>query len=358
MGLLRFLLAISVVIAHSGCLFGLTLVGGEVAVESFFMVSGFYMAMILTEKYTGKHSFYLFISNRILRLLPAYLFILVLSFFSGIVSLHLGALGGRLAFWQQYFSSMSFSLVVLLIATNLLLIGQDLTNFFNFETISGRIHLETGQLNHSVIGLQNFLFVPQAWSLSLELLFYLIVPFIMPKKLRWIVLVIFISFILRIFLYHIGFNRDPWSYRFFPLEIAYFLLGILCYRIYIFIKHNKKFNKNIQLFMFLLISFFTFSYQFLPGVFLKQYLYYLILFFTMPFVFLYTKNISLDRYLGELSYPIYVSHIFTMMLCSFFFKALPMLPLINVLVCCLFSMLMVEFLLKPIDTYRQKRIAT
>ncbi|MDH6355821.1 peptidoglycan/LPS O-acetylase OafA/YrhL [Dysgonomonas sp. PH5-45] len=77
MGIIRLLLAISVVINHSTAIFGCRLVGGAVAVQAFYIISGFYMAMILTEKYVGKGSYKLFISNRFLRLYPIYWAILL-----------------------------------------------------------------------------------------------------------------------------------------------------------------------------------------------------------------------------------------------------------------------------------------
>ena len=54
MGTIRFLLAVSVVVFHAKRpLLGLTLVEGTVAVQLFFIISGFYMALVLTEKYTA-----------------------------------------------------------------------------------------------------------------------------------------------------------------------------------------------------------------------------------------------------------------------------------------------------------------
>ena len=50
MGLLRFILAASVVLAHSGDFFGFKFTGGLIAVETFFIISGFYMALILDTK--------------------------------------------------------------------------------------------------------------------------------------------------------------------------------------------------------------------------------------------------------------------------------------------------------------------
>ena len=73
MGVIRILLAISVVIAHSTPLFGLSFVGGRYAVQCFYMVSGFYMALVLNEKYLGPGSYRVFISARLLRLFPVYL---------------------------------------------------------------------------------------------------------------------------------------------------------------------------------------------------------------------------------------------------------------------------------------------
>jgi len=84
MGLLRLILAIAVVIAHTNSIFGLKFTGGLVAVETFFIISGFYMSMILDRKYTGKGSYILFLSNRFLRLYPMFWVVLLLIIISSI----------------------------------------------------------------------------------------------------------------------------------------------------------------------------------------------------------------------------------------------------------------------------------
>jgi peptidoglycan/LPS O-acetylase OafA/YrhL len=81
MGSLRLILALSVFLAHTGSLFGVFLVGPSVAVQSFFLISGFYMALVLNEKYKGSGSYYLFITNRLLRLLPYWVVLSVLALF-------------------------------------------------------------------------------------------------------------------------------------------------------------------------------------------------------------------------------------------------------------------------------------
>jgi len=74
-----------------------------------------------------------------------------------------------------------------------------------------------------------FLFVPQAWSLSIELLFYLLVPFIVNWRLRYLSGLFLVTFVLREIAYHHGLHGDPWSVRFFPFEVSYFLVGLLSY---------------------------------------------------------------------------------------------------------------------------------
>jgi peptidoglycan/LPS O-acetylase OafA/YrhL len=86
MGLLRVLLAISVFMAHapqSGLTQGLRGFGGSNAVEIFFIVSGFYIALILDKSYSTKIGFY---KNRILRLYPIYYIICGLAVMQAIFS--------------------------------------------------------------------------------------------------------------------------------------------------------------------------------------------------------------------------------------------------------------------------------
>jgi peptidoglycan/LPS O-acetylase OafA/YrhL len=51
MGVIRFLFALTVLLSHEVDLFGLTLTGSIIAVQCFYIISGFYMGIILEEKY-------------------------------------------------------------------------------------------------------------------------------------------------------------------------------------------------------------------------------------------------------------------------------------------------------------------
>ena len=51
MGLLRVILAMSVVLTHVGGISGYYMAGSTPSVQMFYIISGFYMATVLTEKY-------------------------------------------------------------------------------------------------------------------------------------------------------------------------------------------------------------------------------------------------------------------------------------------------------------------
>ena len=75
MGMLRVALAMAVVLSHLP-LATLQFMSGGLAVQGFFIVSGFYMALVLDGKYKDVGLFY---SNRLLRLFPTYFVMMALT---------------------------------------------------------------------------------------------------------------------------------------------------------------------------------------------------------------------------------------------------------------------------------------
>lgn len=309
MGLIRFLLAISVLIAHSYPIFGLKLLGGEGAVQAFYIISGFYMSFILNEKYIGNNGSYkLFITNRLLRLYPAYWVVLLLAVVVAFITLiqSNGADFGKLQPYKEYAAYMNPISLIFLVLTNLLMIFQDTVMFLGLDTSNGFLFFTTN-FRLTDPPLYGFLLVPQAWTIGLEIVFYLIVPFLAKKKWWIIGVLILASVLLRLFLYQNGLKHDPWTYRFFPTEIVFFLLGILSYKTY---RKVQKFKPNTALLytLFGLILCFTILFDriTMPG---KSYMYLVTFSACMPFIFILSKKWKYDRYLGELSYPIYIAHL-------------------------------------------------
>ncbi|HEY4371490.1 MAG TPA: acyltransferase [Burkholderiales bacterium] len=318
MGVLRLLLALLVVYAHCVYPFGRIGVSADNAVEIFYMISGFYMTLVLRDKYAvpggeGLRAFYI---NRALRLFPAYLLV------AG-VTLLLCLFGARLFGWApqpahyvaQWHAEgvLDAPKLVWLGLTQISMLGLESFNFFNL-TRHGDLTLITGT-GPSMFQSWRLLLVPQAWSLSVELYFYMVAPFLVTRGLKWIITVALASFIVRVAVWQLaGLNEDPWSYRFFPSELMFFLLGAVACRIYALRRENEA--KAPPWYIALLLAGFAaiavvigrIGTGFHPGNLIAP-LVTAAAFLALPRLFAQTKSNRVDRALGELSYPVYVSHV-------------------------------------------------
>ena len=295
MGLFRVILAISVVLSHivkteTPFYQGF---GGTNSVEIFFLVSGFYIALILDKTYKSKRMFYL---NRILRLYPVYLIVCLLVLLTSIL---------RRGFAENLFG---YSPLVLLISTfsNLTLIGTDWLMFF--DTSNGGI-----QLTSSVVTgdrMRDLLWIAPAWSLGIEITFYAMAPILCRWRSRFLIAAIIGLCTIRIFFNQSEFNfaGSPFDARFFPFELPYFLVGILLYRC----KRDAKLEVTIPL-KYLYSALFLFFLIFEPirsGFDLSRTASMAVLVIVAAVVVLFGQSSEFDRKFGELSYPIYISHVF------------------------------------------------
>ena len=209
MGIIRLLLALAVVANHFGAIWGSNLVGGQVAVQSFYIISGFYMSLILNEKYIGENrSYKLFISNRFLRLYPIYWIVLLLTIIFCITT-HFLTTSHFAPVLSSYESvHKNFFSFFFLTVTNILIFGQDIVMFLGINADTGYLFYSSNFMNTSP-ALYSFLFVPQAWTLGLELMFYLVAPMLLLKGLKLVGIIIVLSVVLRLFIYHfLGLRND------------------------------------------------------------------------------------------------------------------------------------------------------
>jgi peptidoglycan/LPS O-acetylase OafA/YrhL len=357
MGIIRILLAIAVVLTHSSGIFGNTLVEGHLAVQLFYIISGFYMSLILNEKYIDQNGGYgLFISNRLMRLFPIYWAVVLLLVGMSLV-VYFGSHGKQFGFfdiYHQYYGSMSASTIFFIIFTNIFLIFQDIVMFLGVNTTTGGLFF-TSNFHNTSPELYKFLLVPQAWTIGVEITFYLIAPFLVRRNPRTIVLLIAASLGLRAILYANGLNRDPWTYRFFPTELTFFLLGNLSYAIYNKIR-NQPIPKNFSyaLWIGMLAVIVTYNYYSFPY---RDVMLFTAFFLSIPFIFKLSKRWKIDRYIGELSYPIYISHMLLLLLINkYHVPVLSSIGLTVTLASIAFSMFLNEIITKPIEKLRQQRV--
>jgi peptidoglycan/LPS O-acetylase OafA/YrhL len=306
LGTLRTLLALSVAYGHAGMFLGFPLVPGDTAVQVFYAISGFYMALVLNEKYRPDNSTYLlFIGNRFTRLFPAYALVLIatltLAFVSYIVY------SQELPFVAAWRSAPQLNLLdsAFLIGSQGIILGLDFYDFLTLQHGSLSFIANFNSDPHPLIGL---LVIPPAWTLGIEFSFYLIAPFIVRRPVHVVIVIFILSLVLRLFLqFCFGLYGDPWSYRFFPSELALFLIGAIGYRVYrsspdAADPHLAGLYAILCVCMaaaLLINRWHGMSRIASVGL-------LLMLLLAIPHLFRSTKSNPIDRILGELSYPIYI----------------------------------------------------
>jgi len=358
MGLIRTLLAISVVIAHSSSVFGIDLVGGQIAVQAFYIISGFYMSLILNEKYIGANGSYkLFISNRFLRLFPIYWVVLILTVLTsyGIYEFTGGEHSGMLASYIEHWDHLGNGSFIFLVFTNLGVFLQDMLLFLGLDLQTGSLFFTDSFINTEP-KVYKFLMIPQGWTIGIELMFYLIAPFLVRNKLPIVLMLIALSLGLRLLLYYgADLTYDPWLYRFFPTELVFFLFGNISYKMHVKYKKNKA-TKNLGIGGLILILLMTFTFKFVPYNWV-MFAYFTLFFLAIPFVFELSKSWKWDRWIGELSYPIYISHMLVVIVVSQL--SLPTyggFGFTVIAITLVLAVILNKFVAERIEVIRQKRV--
>jgi peptidoglycan/LPS O-acetylase OafA/YrhL len=183
MGLLRFILATAVICGHSTPIGNIPLLDDGLAVRAFFVISGFYMALILDSKYERKrHSLWLFYSNRFLRIYPMYyvtlLFALLIYFAAAI---HTGKPVDRLIYWVQAAHLGLWFPLILLALAQVLIFGIEASSLVDFNPDKG-FSLQGTLPSPATVPGWRFSFLPQAWTIGIELAFYTLVPFLVHLR--------------------------------------------------------------------------------------------------------------------------------------------------------------------------------
>ncbi len=357
MGILRTILAIAVVVFHSYKIFGLRLCGGQVAVQSFYMISGFYMALVLNEKYTGPGHYKTFIKSRFYRIFPVYWLVLLCTVIISVM--------GYCWFDQPYYLTryvthkecLSVYMYLYFIFENIVVIGQDILYFLRLDEFCIP-QFTYHALSYKHVGYQ-YLFVPQAWSISIECVFYLLAPFIVTKKIKWQILVVLASLALRM-LFVKGFNLsfDPWTYRFFPFEMAFFIAGSLAYHYYKTIKLSAISSKIGYSLLICIIALIASLDEIKADETLKNYVFYAFFLGSLPFIFHAFKNNHIDRLIGDLSFSIYIIHLLAVSMLRVYFFSHPEYIIYYgytaVVISVILAVVMQFSIIDPIEKYRHK----
>ena len=304
------------------------------------------MALVYNEKYSRYHNPVLkFYKNRILRILPLYWLVAVLIVLLSIVfGLWLGSFG-KLQFYIDKLgaSPQTLSSLIFIALSNVSLIGQDWITFLDFSDAGNLIFM--GLNSHPK--LQEFLLIPIAWTVSVEVFFYAVTPWLAKKSIR-VILVLILSVAGFRFILYIIFNVDgSWAiFRFAPTELFWFLLGVLSYKAQGY--SNKILSRYAMLLWISLLSL-IFTYP----IHQLSWLIFFSIFLLTPTTFILFQKNSIDRYLGELTYPLYLGHMLIILIVNANRFPKPLgsgFPLL--ILTLIFSIIVYEFFIKRLEKIR------
>lgn len=318
------------------------------------------MTMVINEKYAAYRnpikSFYV---SRALRIFPLYFLVLAFAavFFRSISQPSIFSNQLELSFVERFF----------LITSNVVIFGQDIYNcLIEDKRYGGPLSHWIGPLLNST-GLSRlqsnpvYFLIGQAWSVSIELLFYAFAPFLVTCRRR--VLIFFgITLLLRFLALAQGIPAVPYSIRFFPMVLPLFLLGSLSYFLYRHASKHELSRRVGQLIFFAAITIYAaYAFQFNGQVFFhggnfdtwSHWILYILVAAGIPFVFIFTKNLSIDNQLGEFSYPIYLVH---GLILGYMVEPVKSLgisgPTLVIVWSLFFSWLLIRSVERPLDDFR------
>jgi len=153
---------------------------------------------------------------------------------------------------------------------------------------------------------ETFFLIPPAWSLGVELQFYILIPFLIQQDKAMFTLFV-LSFITYLFA-TLGFiNTDYFGYRLIIGVGFIFIFGIYIDKA---IKGDKKVKSFASVFyiLILFVSFYTFLYGELKAPYNYETLFALL--FGIPFLYFFKSPMpkKIDAYLGFLSFGVFLLH--------------------------------------------------
>ncbi|MDF1690581.1 MAG: acyltransferase [Cycloclasticus sp.] len=283
---------------------GLLLANGGFAVDVFIILSGFVIALLITER---REQFSVYLCRRAFRLFPVYLVAFVLSILAFDISV-------------QFLNSLPWDHPKTAVRLS---IFEESMEMFSYH-IPAHLLLLHGMIPESVLPATNYAFMGQAWSLSLEWQFYLVAPFLVALMFKYSnlrLLVLCGVFAISEPAFRIIFGH--WNFIFASSFL--FLFGIFSYKLYRGFREGSVSEKEyVSIFLFVC------GVVIVDKAVLRGWLYAIPVLIWMATLFSETltagrfkivKKINNSRvalFLGRVSYSIYCIHMVVMYVWGYF----------------------------------------
>jgi len=206
--------------------------------------------------------------------------------------------------WNRLTTVPDLLTALVLALTNLLILGQDVVIWFGVTVTKGALYFAPDYKAN--LGAWRFLLVPQAWTISLELMFYAVAPFLVTQRTRTLVIIAVISLIVRFAGNYIDVSYNLWPRRFFPAELCLFLFGMIAHRL---MAQTPSFPRQVGWAVLLGLFLLLIVHHRLPiDSRISWALLYASVSLALPILFRTFKSSPVDQFIGELSYPVYLVH--------------------------------------------------
>jgi peptidoglycan/LPS O-acetylase OafA/YrhL len=266
---------------------------GGVAVEAFYIVSGFLITLVLVEKYDSR--LFLFYSNRALRLYPIYWIVLILYLLVNALVVYgivptTSDLPSTSALWWSQNHPIGAAERIAVAFLNIFIVGQDV------------VHGGFGNPND--LFLHKFIYVRVAWSVAVEICFYAVAPFIVRRL--WLVAGLLIGSLAAQSWFVARYDAHPFDVQLFPLALWCFMAGTLAYHGYAKLRKDKpQWLSSYIIAATIAVFALTATYN---AIATPRLIYLFAVAACMPALMFFGRENSWDGSLGELSYPLYLVH--------------------------------------------------
>lgn len=270
---------------------------GMQAVQCFYVFSGFFMAMVLRQKY-GRGNLRGFYLSRFMRIFPAYwamlLLVVVAIAASGMVLTRASSLA--LSEWPMQWLLMGFDARLLAAFSNLCIFGQDFLWMVGFHDGA----LQWAPFPQSGHNGSSYSLNAPAFTLAIELTFYLIAPFVIrsPWRARLLLLAGLGYYAL---LDHAGQRTVANSYYLFPSSLIFFALGGLAF----FMRDRRRAGRPVwpDMALMWLVVFAAVAIT-SGGIFLTC----LVICLLMAYVDWFAEENKASDFAGDMAYLVYIVH--------------------------------------------------
>ncbi|MFY9958599.1 acyltransferase family protein [Bradyrhizobium sp.] len=253
---------------------------------------------------------------------------------------------------------MSLGAWLFAVLTNLFILGQEWAFLLIYRP--GELFFSLHALDQPPSAAQ-FTIIGPAWSLSIELAFYAIAPFILRRNFLVIAAVALASNWLRFEAYGAGYYSAATDCRFFPFELSLFLFGSLSYFLHDLLNRRKLFRPALSACLTgLLVALVALH----PAGSISSHQFFVLVALLLPALFDFSARHKWDRWLGELSYPLYLVH-WPVLVFGVAISQLPHMaalgrsqayPYALIAVSLIASHAINRWIVNPIDSWRQARI--